>query len=225
MLLAIVDLVNNAVPRRQRLFPSPFGTLPDDNDDVPKTPQAAVRKLQADGRWRSLRDAAKQANKSGLFIRGVGEFSLRTEQSLIITGRGIDLTQLVEAEIIAQQLDFEVPTGKAPEHIKWHQAIYHQTGNQSVLYCHPVYVLALPEQATNATLKRALPEVYSWVGGIKLVNDLTSSNVSQHLKDAAVLLVRGKGLLCAGSSPMDVVQKAEAAHKLCHIVFLKMQVT
>lgn len=224
ILLAVVETVNSVVPRRQRVIPSLFSdTQPRQAFPVVTTPQTSANALRVEGRWRPLRDAASAAYEKGLLLPTAAEISTRTEKSIIINTASADLSELVETNIIAQQLASESASDEAPQHFRWHQAIYQKTDHQAVLFCHPAYALAISD-LPQMSLENLLGDLLTETEAIRVVDSFPQDDVAQHFSQTSVMLVRGQGLLTVGKSPTETVQRAEAANHLCQIAFLKMQV-
>lgn len=222
-LLSIVEMVNDMVPRRKKLFTTPFST-----ESAPLTQLSATTprnevKTRVEGRQNALIDAGKLAYERNLTVPTTSEISLRTDKSVLINAVGSDIASLTDSMIIAIGLETVGRSAAAPAHIAWHQAIYQQTEHQAVFFCQPVYAMVVSQR--NLSSFEGLPsDPVDFVAGIQLVDGTDVESVVGPLATNKALVIKGCGLLTVGETPVEAVQRAETVNYLFQIMYLNMQV-
>jgi L-fuculose-phosphate aldolase len=151
--------------------------------------------------------------------------SVRTDTGILITKSGAPLGFLDETLLIEGRLDIPLP-GASME-LPVHQAIYRNTDAGAVIHAHPTCAVVL--SFFSETVIPADSEGGLLLGRIPVIIDKKVSApqgiadaVSEHLKNAAAVIVQGHGTFVRGITLEEAFSRTSTLEASCRVLYKLM---
>ncbi|MEW6607340.1 MAG: class II aldolase/adducin family protein [bacterium] len=155
-----------------------------------------------------------------------GNMSLRIdEDSFLITTSGASLGNLQDEEMIICQINDDLVKGKPSMEFRMHKQIYLQRKEiMAVLHSQPLFS-TLAACAKNLEIKtQIIPESIVYLKKIERVPYQHPGSlelalaVGEKIKNANILLLENHGVVCAGDSIEEVINKTQTLEFLCKLI-------
>ena len=169
-----------------------------------------------------FRDLGRDMFLTGLVSSHNGSLSLRQDDKMIISRRGVMLGRLTENDVVEVAIDGEVPEEAAEEAIV-HQGVYRATDAQSVIYARPPWTMALA--LVEDRLSPASHDGADTLGSAPVLisqRTIDSPDIAQligrTLRESRVAALRGQGVFARGSDVFDAFHMISLLEEMCKVV-------
>jgi len=173
----------------------------------------------------------KDMFSSGLIDSHSGNLSIRKENKILITKRGVKLGHLRQEDLIEVDLEGEKEEDKlASIELPVHRAIYRATPHLAIIHAHPSHAIALslteakiiPVDAEGLYLFKSAPvvKVRETMGSPEVVKLLPPVFAGGYM----VAVIKGHGSFAVGKNLEEAYRYTSSLENSCRIIMLSRQV-